>query len=491
MLGYTAGMNLERAQTWASKAVNTAGIQIGATAETIFRLRHRYRLRHTGHLQGGASLTTLGTGDFPVREGNDVRVLIDGDAAFAAMAEAIDSAERTVHITGWTADPSFVMERGARRRTLGDVLREASQRGVETRVLLWRGAPLPMIHPSRGDGTRSEKAFNAIPGVTCMLDAHEYILDCHHEKLVIVDDQVAFLGGLDLTDLKSDRWDTSEHIPRDSDGWHDAAVRTTGPVVADVVHHFSQRWAEVAFESLPVPETPAPTGTVSTQFVRTIPEKVYNFAPHGDFGALGAYLEALNSAETYIYLENQFLWAVEIIDVLVDKLRRPPSDLFRLVILLPTRAHTGQDATLGQVSRLRKADKDNRLLVLTVESEQPDHQVYVHAKVGVIDDQWLTVGSVNLNTHSLFNDTEANLVIFDADVARATREDLFREHVGQDPEGMDPVHFIDTVLRPVAEEQERRVAAGQPPTARVRTMVESARRTDLLRGPISSLLVDG
>ena len=266
------------------RAADAAGRAIGAAAEQHFRRRHVSRLRRTGHLSAQAPIGALGAGGFGVREGNDVRVLIDGEDAFAAMASAIEGARRTIHLTSWSADPAFAMSRADPRRTLGALLAGAGERGVRTRVLLWRGAPLPVIHPSRADNAAAARGFNAIDGVTCALDAHEYLLDCHHEKLLIVDDEIAFVGGLDLTALRSDRWDTTGHPPRDSDGWHDAAVRATGPVVADVVAHFGQRWGEVTGERLPASAVPEAMGTIAARLIRTIPERVYRFAPDGDLG---------------------------------------------------------------------------------------------------------------------------------------------------------------------------------------------------------------
>lgn len=84
-----------------------------------------------------------------------------------------------------------------------------------------------------------------------------------------------------------------------------------------------------------------------------------------------------------------------------------------------------------------------------------------------------------------------NLAFAVPDLARSVREDLFREHTGQDAAGVDPVAFVDGVLRPLAEEQTRRRAAGLPPTGRVRSVEQGGRRTDLLLGPISSIVVDG
>lgn len=447
--------------------------------------------RRTGHLAEDASLAELGPGSFDLHDGNAVDVLVDGADAFTAMAGAIAAARRTIHVTGWSASAGFPLDRTAQpNATLAALLGEAGARGVRSRILLWAGAPVPLIRPTRRDAAQAARALEAVPGVRCVLDAREYPQDCHHEKILVVDDEVAFVGGLDLTDLISDRWDTREHPARAGVGWHDAAVRVTGPVVADLANHFAQRWGEVAGETLPHVAAPAPTGEVAARVIRTIPERIYEFAPAGEFGVLAAYLDALRAAQRLVYIENQFLWAVEVVDVLVDKLHNPPHPDFRLVLVLPDKAHTGQDATLGQLSRLREADAGaGRLLPLTVQSDVADHHVYVHAKVGIVDDHWLTVGSANLNSHSLFNDTEVNLVIEDAALATATRQSLWREHTGREPVG-DPIVFVDSVLRPAALEQASRYAAGLPPTGRLRLIEYPARRTDLLLGPAESMLVD-
>jgi phosphatidylserine/phosphatidylglycerophosphate/cardiolipin synthase-like enzyme len=117
----------------------------------------------------------------------------------------------------------------------------------------------------------------------------------------------------------------------------------------------------------------------------------------------------------------------------------------------------------------------------------------VHAKIAVIDDAWLTIGSANLNEHSLFNDTEMNIVARDPELARRTRIRLWAEHLGlarTELEG-DPTDIVDTRWRPVADEQLQRRQNGQPLTHRVLRLPHVSRRSDALRGPLNGLLVDG
>ena len=344
---------------------------------------------------------------------------------------------------------------------------------------------------------QAQQEFMRDSSVHCVLDSRERTMHCHHEKLLIVDGTLAFVGGLDFTALEGDRFDESDHPPTDPMGWHDVAVRLRGPAVADVARHFGQRWSEVAGEPLPAPTEPADRrGETEVQVLRTVPEKTYDFAPDGAFTILEAYLRALRSAEHFIYLENQFLWSPEVVDVLADKLEHPPRPGFRILLLLPARPSDGKESTRGQLGRLVQADDGGRRLLATTISGHhagTTAPVYVHAKVGIVDDRWLTIGSANLNEHSLLNDSEMNVLTCDADLARDTRLRLWSEHTEQPVEalGGDPGEVIDAVWRKIAEEQARLDREGQPRTHRLTMLDHVSRRTDRLEGPIRGLLVDG
>jgi phosphatidylserine/phosphatidylglycerophosphate/cardiolipin synthase-like enzyme len=237
-------------------------------------------------------------------------------------------------------------------------------------------------------------------------------------------------------------------------------------------------------------------GDVELQIVRTLPEKLYDFAPRGDFRIIEAYLRALRSAQHLIYLENQFLWSPEIVNILAAKLRGPPADEFRVVIMLPGKANTGQDNTRGQLSLLAEADGDQgRFLATTIRarSGNTSDRVYVHAKVGIVDDRWLTLGSANLNAHSFFNDTEVNLVTCDAALARDTRLRLWADHLERDIDEVagEPSTIIDELWRPIAAEQRERRERGEPLTHGLVELQATSRRSERLLGPLQALLVDG
>jgi phosphatidylserine/phosphatidylglycerophosphate/cardiolipin synthase-like enzyme len=193
-------------------------------------------------------------------------------------------------------------------------------------------------------------------------------------------------------------------------------------------------------------------------------------------------VRALRSAQQLIYLESQFLWSPEIVGILTAKLQAPPTDEFRIVLVLPARPNNGNDDTRGQLGVLVDADHDNRLLATTLYQPGRAEQVYVHAKIGIVDDRWIAIGSANLNEHSLFNDTEACVITCDEAVVRAARLRLWREHLRRDDVDGAPHRVIDELWRPAAEGTE---------LDRLALLPHVSRRTRRFLGPVNGLLVDG
>lgn len=432
-------------------------------------------------------------------------MLIDGAQALPALAVALRGARRYVRLTGWHLEPSFELLRGGddgvgHGLSIGALLGELAARGVDVRVLVWAGAPLPAIHPTRREVREVVARLTRQTGIRCEVDPREHPVHCHHEKTVVIDGEVAFVGGIDLTDSAGDRYDSSDHPARRRLGWHDVAARLRGPVVADVDAHFAQRWQAVTGERLPVADPPRAAGASTVQLVRTVAEDMYDEVPRGDFRILESYVRALRSARRLIYIENQFLWSPEIVALLAAKLREPPDDDFRLVIVLPSRANNGHDDTRGQLGLLTEADDDGggpeRMLATTIQARSGDRadRIYVHAKAAVVDDRWLTIGSANLNAHSLMNDTEVNVVSDDAALARTTRERLWAEHLEQplaEVAGADPARLVDERWRPRAFAERERRERGQPPTHRLLALPGVSHRSARLLGPLQGIVDDG
>jgi phosphatidylserine/phosphatidylglycerophosphate/cardiolipin synthase-like enzyme len=481
----------------ASALLSRADAALGNTIEAAVRAKHRRRLSRLGWERAlePPDDGLWAAGDPPPRPGCSLDVLVDGAEAFPAIAEALQGARSFVHLTGWHLAPHFELVRGEPPVVLGALLAQLAER-IDVRILVWAGSPLPLFHPTRSDVRAAIETLTRGTRIRCEPDPREHPIHCHHEKTICVDGELAFVGGIDLTDDAGDRFDASTHAARRRLGWHDVATRLRGPAVADVHDHFVARWHAVTGETLDRPPPPAEAGASTVQVVRTVAENMYDDFPRGDFRILESYVRALRSARRLIYLENQFLWSPEIVDVLVDKLRSPPSDDFRVVILLPAKANNGHDDTRGQLGVLVEADDGNdRFLATTIRSRsgERDDPLYVHAKVGIVDDRWLTVGSANLNAHSLMNDTEMNVVTDDADLAGRTRVRLWAEHLELDEQTVaagDPVALVDERWRPIAYEQLGRRDAGLPPTHRLLALPGVSKRSRRLLGPLEGLADD-
>jgi phosphatidylserine/phosphatidylglycerophosphate/cardiolipin synthase-like enzyme len=469
---------------------------LGAAISHAVRAHHRRRLGRAGWLAAlDAPAGGWAAGEPQSRPGNSLEILIDGAEALPRMATQLARAESHVHIAGWYFSPDFALARDEEPTILRDLLAGLAER-VEVRVLVWAGAPLPPFRPSRGMVRRMRESLCKGTQIQCALDKKERPMHCHHEKTIVIDDRVAFVGGIDLTSESSDRFDSSAHHARGQVGWHDASAQITGPAVADVAEHFRMRWQEVTGEELASSETPQPTGDVELQIVRTVPEHVYAARPDGDFRVLESYVRALRSAQRLIYLENQFLWSPEIAEILRDKLLSPPADDFRLLIVLPAKPNAGGDDTRGMLAELVEADAGaGRFLACTLfaRAGRLADPVYVHAKIGIVDDAWLTLGSANLNDHSLFNDTEMNVVAHDEALARQTRLRLWAEHLELSIEQVagEPAQVIDDHWKPISKEQLARRRAGQPLTHRLVRLPHVSKRTERLLGPLQGLLLDG
>jgi phosphatidylserine/phosphatidylglycerophosphate/cardiolipin synthase-like enzyme len=406
---------------------------------------------------------------------NTLRPLIDGEEAFGAMLEAVGKAEHYVYIVGWALTPTFALDRAEEPISpdglLAQVLAKVSER-VPVKILVWQGSSF-FFQPSKRLTMRArDELLQAAPKVDVRLDHKARPTHCHHQKVMVVDGQVGFVGGLDLTTLEGDRWDTPGHPLRFGRGWHDAALRVEGEAVADLERNFVQRWEAVTKErDLPHRDPQIdPAWTTPCQVVRTIPKRTYRFARKGEFGIAGAYRDAIARARDFIYLENQYLWSAEIVEALAEAMERNKDRRFRIVVVLPARADFGKYDNDKQVDYLREVDAGRGMFhAFALYSGGPAAgpfgfgfvPIYVHAKVAIIDDEWYMVGSANLNRRGLATDTELNVQAIDADGARALRLRLWAEHLRTTEEELaaeDPVELVDSQWVPKSAEVERLVA---------------------------------
>ncbi|MFC9760798.1 phospholipase D-like domain-containing protein [Rhodococcus jostii] len=261
------------------------------------------------------------------------------------------------------------------------------------------------------------------------LDAAHPIGSAHHQKIVVIDDALAFCGGIDMT---VDRWDTPEHRDRNHyrtqpngkryGPWHDATTAVDGDAAKAIGELARTRWKAATGQDLaPVDEvagtTPWPEGlkpamrSVDVGIARTLPE----LADRDEVREIEAlYLAAIAGAERSLYIESQYLASRTLAEAIAARLREPDGP--EIVLVLPRNADgwLEQKAMDGARRRLLhllwRADTGNRLGVyypVTAGGEP----IYVHAKVLVMDDRLLRVGSSNLNNRSMGFDTECDLAV--------------------------------------------------------------------------------
>jgi cardiolipin synthase A/B len=402
------------------------------------------------------------SGSYPVREGNFVRPLIDGVPAFRRICESVEAARSSVWITVAFHHDDFALPDG--RGSLFDFLDRQRARGLDVRVIFWRhnaGSGFP--DGAVFSGSTAQRAFLASrsSSFSARWDRAEKNY-CQHQKSWLVDagmdTEVAFVGGINL---EAESIVEPGHAEGDHRHTHDIYLELQGPAATDVHHNFVQRWNEASERGQPdgawpqdavagdlaFPQrTSAVAGDVAAQVQRTVRAGRYTNghpAPGGNDFAIQSgertcfdqYERAIAAAEKYIYLENQALGQPETVEALHRALERGVI----VTVLVP--------ATPNQF--MSEARKDSRakpffdrlgalgdhpgFLLAGISRRSASgvrEPIYVHAKAGVIDDRWATIGSCNIGARSFFGDTELNVSFVSEREARAFRLALFEEHLG-------------------------------------------------------------
>ncbi|WP_460448252.1 phospholipase D-like domain-containing protein [Alsobacter sp. SYSU BS001988] len=388
-------------------------------------------------------------------------VLVDGAHYFARLESSLRQARRSILIVGWDFDGRIRLRQDAPEHespALGELLYSLVEEkpDLEVRILVWSVA---VVHaPSAPTELLIGRDWQKHPRITLKLDNTQPLYAAHHQKIVCVDDQVAFVGGIDLTVR---RWDRDPHDPHDParidpEGnayapVHDVQMAVDGDAARAVSELVRARWAIATGEkSNPelVPNDPWPEGLrpdFSDAFVgvaRTMP--AYAGRPEvAEVAALNA--DALLTASRIVYMEAQYLTTPAIGRALLRLLAKPDGPE---IIVVMTHASRGfvEHFAMGSnrdrlIRRLKRADRYERLRVCYPVTPDGDgeRQVMVHAKVVIVDDAFLRVGSSNLNNRSMGLDTECDLAIegtrpqHRASIARI-RDGLMAEHVGAEPD---------------------------------------------------------
>jgi phosphatidylserine/phosphatidylglycerophosphate/cardiolipin synthase-like enzyme len=387
-------------------------------------------------------------------------VIVDACDYYHFISGAMENAERRILVVGWDFDTRIVLDPddSGKGETLGHfflrLARLRPDRDID--ILKWNfGALKQFLRPAallwlfRWWRTRSiDFRFDSAHPAGCS----------HHQKIVVIDDCLAACGGIDISAC---RWDTSGHIDGDRrrtgpDGkpympWHDATMLMLGEVARDLGELGRQRWKVATDKELPPIEgcqddwpagLPAMFRDVDIAISRTR-------ASYRDVSEIRE-IEELNldliaAARRFVYLENQYFTSARIAAAICSRMEEEDPPEF--VLVMPRRADGWLEQTAMDGARLKLirtiggVDRKNRFRVYYPVSDGGE-PIYVHAKISIVDDRLLRVGSANLNNRSMGLDSECDVII---DTALAANRDcgpsitglrhrLCAEHLGCSPE---------------------------------------------------------
>jgi phospholipase D1/2 len=373
---------------------------------------------------------------------HEAGVLVDARDYYRAFYRAAQKARQYIALTGWQFDSNVALLRGEDlREARGEVrmlpmLRALSRERPELRIyiLAWDFSALLALE-------REWLQYCLFNWTTCerlvfRFDRSSPLYGAHHQKLVLIDGQLAFVGGMDIADS---RWDVRAHparsVLRHDRGrrphgpYHDVQAVLRGPVVAELASLFEERWRLSGGGPLRLPE---PVSRDDVEVEATLPLPPGPVALSRTFGKTlvppreavrevrALFLDAIGSAERFLYLENQYFSSRAVFLALVRRMRAPGRPRLNLVLVLPEQPEALREQLamgLAQARLLRALHRVAREtghalgIYRTVARDAHGAEVptYIHSKLMVVDDCFLTLGSANTTNRSMGLDSELNL----------------------------------------------------------------------------------
>ncbi|QDA36565.1 phospholipase (plasmid) [Paracoccus liaowanqingii] len=381
-----------------------------------------------------------GTTCWRVTVASQAALIVDAADYFVHLRKALTRAKRAAYLIGWDFDlrlemvPSQSDEDGNAPdgwpNRLGDFLEALidERPRLSLYILKWDGAMLAELSTQARETLSLKKSSRR---VRLALDSHHPVGACHHQKIVVIDDNLAFCGGIDVT---TGRWDTRDHKPgddrrEDPDGslhqpWHDVTSALEGPVAEALGDLARQRWLSATGETLQ-----APFGRSHSCWPNCLEPDLYDVRvgiartePRYRDGPLvneieELYLAAIRAARRTIYIENQYLAAGSLCEAMEARLAEPDGPEIVVVNPLSAQSFLEDEAMHSIRSRMieRLQDADDRagggrfMIVHPVSADGTP--IYVHAKVFVVDDLFIKIGSSNIDNRSMGFDTECDIAI--------------------------------------------------------------------------------
>ncbi|GGC23294.1 phospholipase D/transphosphatidylase [Novosphingobium marinum] len=369
------------------------------------------------------------------------RVLIDADDYFKAVREAMTHAQQRIFLIGWDFDSRILLSGGRRwwhkphrgkyPARLGSFIVWLVKRtpGLDVKILKWNFGVFSLM--KRGSMIWDLARWAKHQSIKFKFDTAHPIGCSHHQKIVVIDDCVAVCGGIDMT---SDRWDTRDHVDEDErrrlpsgelyTPWHDLTMMMEGEIAGDLAELGRARWMQAGGEDLgecePQDESPWPE-ELDADFEDVEIGIARTRAQYDGVCAIreieALFVEQIARARRFVYAETQYFASRKIAEAITKRLEEPEPPEF--VILNPRHADGWLEQTAMDTARIR----------LMRSMRQHDHAgrfhlyhpytaegtpIYVHAKLTIIDDEIIRIGSANMNNRSLGLDSECDVFI-DAD----------------------------------------------------------------------------
>lgn len=395
--------------------------------------------------------------------------LIDGEDYFRTVREAMKQAQHSIFIIGWDIHSELQLIRDdtddGYSHQLGPLLNQlaAEKNQLNIYILNWDFAMIYVIE--REFFPHYKLRWKSHKRIHFCLDGNHPVGASQHQKLVVVDDQLAFVGGMDLSQW---RWDTSQHKiddprRRDPNGkpyppFHDVMMLVDGDAARSIGELARERWRIAANEDAvaansdshstqahitsPVTEWPQQgepdLQDIAIGIARTLPAYRERTAVRE---VEQLYLQSIAAAEQFIYIENQYFSSQRIGEALQQRLQE--EDGPEVIVVMPEKTggwleqHTMDVLRARLLSKLKQADKHDRLRIYYVQlSASPAVSLMIHAKVMVIDDCFARVASSNLSNRSMGLDSECDLALQSSDTQDCDaaisgfRRRLLAEHLG-------------------------------------------------------------
>lgn len=449
---------------------------------------------HTTHQNSSDTPSLLDPGKtcWKVSKASRAALLVDGARYFGVLRQALLHAREQILIAGWDFDSRILLppspdcsasdELACAPLQLGELLGYLLRTRPGLRIDVVRWDYHWLYHRDRESNTRERLAAQGV----CFHEHGEHpVTGCVHYKIVVIDDVLAFCGGIDLT---HHRWDTCGHTPDDANRCdctgiaympvHDTQLCVSGPVAAHLGGYLRDHWPDPGSKPRPPksraefwPESlPVEFVNIRTGISRTQPRPAGEGLSDNVREIEALYVEAIRATQRTMYIENQYFTSTRIAQAIASRCRQRP-ELQGLLVGMERPKTPVELHTMGYGRRrfhdiLSQAGVSDRVPLVAALSG--GRGINLHSKTAIFDDRWLIVGSANLNRRSMGFDVECNLVLEATtpehrQAMRHLRDRLVAEHVGMTiDEVEDALHHHGLAHLPSLSRGSRRLAPVQP-----------------------------